>query len=723
MEFYLEGVHCAACVWLTEKLPELVDQVQLARLNLGTSIATVTITSKGSFAAVADQLQKMGYRVHPVKRGEKTDLLKKENRLLLIRLGTAGACAGNIMLLAVSLYGGASGLLAERFRWISFLLYLPVLLFSAVPFYRSAWSALTARTASIDIPVVFGILLGSAVSVINLATGHDEVYFDSLASLVFLLLSTRYLIRRIQQSAMQSSNLLSFLTPQRARRYSPVKGEFDSVPIDQIRPGDRLKILAGECIPVDGRVLMGTSSLNCALLSGESLPVRMTKGQIVFAGTMNLEAPLEIEVTQSGSKTRLGRILQSMEQILETRAPITLFTDRVSKIFVVAVLILSALTFLFLGFTQGGGSWHEGVSRALAIAIVTCPCTFALATPLVLSLTLGRLARAGIVVKGPDVLERLTQVDSVFLDKTGTLTRGIPTVMKWRFAQSAASEGTTDQVEIKAAVLALESQSAHPIARALCQSLRAEGITTQVPHVTDFRETLGKGVQGSVGGDQYQVGRSTEDSSRTKSAPRQGFEVLIQRNGKVVGEVRFGDELRPESAAALARLRTLGLELWILSGDHAASVRSVARALGICRKRCLSQMGPEEKNRVIRQHPRALMVGDGANDALALAGAHVSVAVHSGVEISLRAADIHLKTPGVQSIAALMVISRETLRVIRRNFAFSILYNGLAGAAALAGKIDPLFAAVLMPISALTVFLASMAGTRKMRSAFAELNS
>ena len=702
MEFYVEGVHCAACVWLTEKVSEIVDHVGFIRLNLGSSIATVRISDQGSFAAVAYELQKMGYRPHPVKQDEETDFQKRENRFFLIRLGVAGASAGNIMLMSVSLYGGMVGVMADRFRWTTFVLFLPVLLFSAVPFYKSAWSAIKAKEISIDIPVVFGILLGSLVSIVNLFVGDERVYFDSLSALVFLLLSTRYILKRTQQVALDSSRLLHFLAPSSVRKWNPDRNEYEQARIDQLSPGDRVQILPGECVPVDGLVLQGSSSLDCALLSGESQPEKAVSGDLVFAGTTNLDAPLEVKVTQSGSMTRVGRILSSMERLLTEKASITVFADRVSRYFVAAVAILAGLTFLW-GFH---GNWHEGLNRALAIAIVTCPCTFALITPLAFSMTLGKLARAGVLVKGPEVLEKLTRVTSVFLDKTGTLTFGAPQVVSWNVPE-----------ELSSPILALESYSTHPVAKALVKYLRPRVTGASpyaLPQITDVKETMGLGIRARIAGDWIELKRADE-------ATTQGTEISILKNDIRVGTAVLADQLRPESKRAVGLLRSLGLKAWILSGDHKAPVTEAARSVGIESENSFFESSPEKKSEIIREHSNSLMVGDGANDAMALAQADVGVAVHSGVEISLRAADVYLRSPGVQPVYELVLIARETLHVVRRNFGFSIVYNLIAGGFALAGRIDPLFAAILMPLSALTVFLSSVSGTSKMRRAFREL--
>ncbi|MGZ3709810.1 MAG: heavy metal translocating P-type ATPase, partial [Bdellovibrionota bacterium] len=601
------------------------------------------------------------------------------------------------------LYAGADGVLANRFRWLSFALFLPVLAFSAVPFYQSAWKAVKARQPSIDIPVVFGILLGSAASIVNLLGGSSQIYFDSLSTLVSLLLTTRYLLKRAQQSSFSASHLLNFLTPSVVRRISS-GGSSEEIPLDQVRAGDRLQILGGDYIPVDGVVLEGKGFVNAALLTGESTPAQISAGSVVFAGTINLEGLLEIQVTGSGARTRLGKILKSVEEGLFRKARILTYSDQVSRFFVIAAMVLSAAV-LAWGIA---GHWQEGLNRALALAIVTCPCAFALATPLAFSEVIGRFAKAGILIKGSEVIERLSQVREVFLDKTGTLTSGTPVVMNWDSKDDAQARQITD-----AAVLALESNSRHPVAKALVR--RLEGTVRAAPQLTHFVELLGHGVSGRVGADFYEVVRAATSSSDQTV-------VSVRKNGSEVAAVYLGDQLREDSTSAVKSLRRLELRTWILSRDLRGAVSAVAASVGIPGMSVASERTPEQKRDLVFRHPFSLMVGDGANDSIALAEAHVGIAVHSGAEVSLRAADIYLSTPGVAPVSRLITVSRETMRVIRRNFRISLLYNLIAGTAALLGKIDPLFAAVLMPVSSLSVIASSLLGTRKMRAVFKEMN-
>lgn len=718
MQFYLDGVHCAACVWLTEKVSDFVPGVQAVRLDLANSVATVKLDSTGSFGEVAHEFSRLGYRPHPVKQDNLNALKKRDERMMLVQLAIAGAVTGNIMLLAISLYSGLTGPLAEQFKWISFFLFLPIFFFSAIPFYRGAWGALRAKQVSIDIPIVLGILLGTVMSIANLITGSDHVYFDSLAALVFLLLASRYVLRRAQQNALNASNLIHFLTPSVARIRNE-KGQFQEISLNLLKVGDSVEVRAGECIPIDGMVTQGQSMLNCSLLTGESQLQKVAPGEIVFAGTVNQQAPLLISVTQSGTQTRLGKILHSMEEHLNRRAPIVAFADRVSKAFVTVVIILVGVVF-FGGLYLSGGNWHQALNPALALAIVTCPCAFALATPLAMSSSVARCAKNGILLKGGDILEKLSQVSTVFLDKTGTLTHGRFEVLNW----------TGETQETRHAVFALETQSNHPVAKAIVRYLEDQGTRPEIiPVVENFQETLGQGVSGKVAGHHYEIARlknsvnleGAQEETQTQSNTSQiETQIGVLCDGQLISKITLGDRIREDAEPGLNALSSLGLKLKILSGDSSLAVHSTAAQLGIPLSNTFAEKTPEQKSEIVVHEPHALMVGDGANDAVALASAYVGLAVHSGMEVSMRAADSYLFSPGVLPIHRLIIVSRETMKVIHRNFIFSLAYNIIGGIAAIIGQVDPLFAAILMPLSAFTVLISSMAGTARLRKVFIE---
>lgn len=702
MRFYLEGVHCAACVWLTEKLPKFAQGVTSLKLDLSSSVATVQLDSGGRFSSAARELARLGYRPHPVKHGESDELQKKENRRHLIQLGIAGMVSGNIMLLAVSLYAGANGTMAETFRWISFFLFLPVLFYCANPFYRSAWAALRKKQVSVDVPIVLGLLVGTTASIANLFRGAEHIYFDSISTLIFLLLATRYLLKKVTQHSLKASQVLHFMVPSKARRFNPDSSNWEEVRTDALMKGDLIRVLPGECFPVDGEVVQGESGVNLALLTGEVLPQAIRPGSRVNAGTWNQHAPLKVNVLAAGTGTRLGKILLAMEQGLDAKAPIVSQLDRVGQWFVTAALLLIGVGFL-LGLPHG---LHEAVNRAVAVAIIVCPCTFALATPLAFSLATGRAAKNGILIKGAEFIERLSHIDTVFFDKTGTLTFGELEVTNWTELEPGALR----------ALLALESHSPHPIARAILRHFQA---TSRLPKVEGYLERPGFGISGRVDGVLFELGSSPIGSaSNGKTEGLSGgviSRVSVLREGKLVGVVTLSDIIRPDSKQRIEELRRLGLKVHIISGDSSQTVSLVAQALEIAKSDSVSQATPEMKSLQIMASPKGLMVGDGANDAIALASAYASVAVQGGMEMSIRAAGAYSTKPGIGSIPALIIIARQTMRVIRRNLGFAVLYNVIGIAAALSGHLNPLFAAVLMPVSALTVFLSTIIGTKSLR--------
>lgn len=706
MRFYLEGVHCAACVWLTEKLPDFVSEVESLRLNLGDGVATVRLKKAGGFSGAAKELARLGYRPHPVRSDESDALRQRENRRHLVQLAIAAAATGNIMLLAIALYAGATARMAQMFSWVSFLLYLPVFFYSALPFYRSAWSALHHRQVSIDIPIVFGLWVGTAVSIYNLLVGSDQIYFDSLSALVFLLLSTRYLLRKVNERSLNARKWVYFLAPSKARREHSNGRVVEEIKTDLLKAGDVIQVFQGEAFPVDGEVISGESFVNRAVLSGESDPVAVAPGERVHAGTQNTQAPLRVRVVSSGAETRLGKLLTAMQDGLSRQAPIVAFVDRVGQVFVVAVLVFTALAFI----AGLGVGVHEAFNRALAAAIVVCPCTFALATPLAMSLAISRAARSGILVKGADIIERLSQVNVVFFDKTGTLTHGDLEVLSWSPLEPEATK----------ILIALEKRSAHPVAKAVQRHfIHSSGTQIEELPFVDYVETSGQGVNATLDGHRYELRRF-----RNECAGSFGGAILssiaLYRDGVLVGRLDVGDRVRSDAKSSIRQLKTQGLQVALLSGDSEAPASAVGRALEISAENIFAERTPEEKADKIRATARSLMVGDGANDAVALASAHASIAVQGGMEMSMQAAGVYSSKPGVSVVPDLITLSRETMKVIRRNLVFAVIYNIVGIGAAVTGHLDPLFAAVLMPLSALTVFLSTIAGTSALRRVFTE---
>lgn len=703
LDLYLEGVHCAACVWLVERLPRVLAGVVDARLDLRRSVARVTFDpAQVALSRVARTLDAFGYPCHPYRAERLHEHRRQEERKYLIRIGVAGALAGNVMLIAFALYGGMlSGISDEHrmlLRGFSLLLTLVAIAWPGATFFRGAVSALRARTVHMDLPVALALSVGTVWGALNTLRGTGEVYFESLSAVVFLLLIGRWVQIRQQRSASDAVELLSSLTPGRAR---VVEGAVvREVPVEALRAGQTVEIRAGDSVPADGVIREGKSHFDLSLLTGESEPRQLLPGDRAHAGTTSLDGRIELEVQSTGEETRVGRLMALVEECSRRQPPIVLLADRLARLFVRVVLLLAAATALLWLWLDPS----RAVEHAVALLIVTCPCALGLATPLAVVAGVGKAAARGILVKGGTTLERLSRSGLVILDKTGTVTRGETRLLSWQGDDS-----------LRGAVAALESQVSHPIARACVTAFEGERIALPVEGV----RYAGAGVEGTVDGRFLRVGSVAWVTGRgdrpadwaVREARRLSAAALTPIYVAADGEVRavagFGDPIQEDARFAIDRLRRMGWTIRLLSGDHQDVVAAVGERIGIDADLLEGGASPERKLEVVEQeslrHPVVVMVGDGVNDAAALSAAHVGVAVHGGAEASLAAADVYLSRPGLTPVVELLAGARRTVGVIRRNLAVSLLYNLVSGSLAIAGLIHPLTAAILMPLSSLTV--------------------
>lgn len=720
-ELVLEGITCVACVWLIEKLPSVLPGVIEARLSMRDSSVTVTWDSASlPLSTIARTLDCFGYRPHPPRGAGRTEMLRQEERRRLVHLGASFALMGNIMLLALALYAGMFGGIEEQFRtffrWISLLLGSVALAWPGGQFFRSAWTSLRLREPNLDVPISLALLAGWIAGAVNVVLNRGEIYFDSLSVLVFLLLVGRYLQFRQQRRVDQSVELLFALTPRTCRI---VRGEqVLEQPTEALVPGDVMEVPAGTLFGGDGVIESGSSSVDQALLTGESHPVPVGVGDRVCAGAQNLSATLRVRVDQVGEQTRVGQLMRLVEQGIRAKPPVVLFADRVGRWFVVLVSLAAVLT--FAGWAPLGLS--GAIDHAVALLIVTCPCVLGLATPLTIAVAIGRLARLGILVKSGSAMEVLAGRGRVLLDKTGTLTRGRMRVVEW--------VGPRD---LQPLVAEIERRVSHPIASALVEAFGATEMSAVIRRQVSRVETdPAGGVVATVAGEPVMIGSPSFAQARglTLSDALADFcdraqssgltAVLVVRQGVPVAALSVGDELRDDSRQSVAALRELGWQPVIVSGDAPAVVRRTADAVGIDPDAAFGGVTPEQKLQHVRSasaRGKVLMVGDGVNDAAALAAADVGIAVHGGAEASLSAADVYISIPGTAPIVALVRSARHTLRVIRRNLVISAGYNLIAGALAAAGLMSPLLAAIIMPVSSATVLtLAVSSITRATRS-------
>jgi Cu2+-exporting ATPase len=699
---YLEGVHCPSCVWLIERIPCAVPGMATAELDLGRNrVRVVWDSARARLSDIARFLDTLGYRPHPF-RGVRADAMRRaEDRALLTSIGVAGALATNTMLAALALYSGwftgMDAADARFFRIVSLLLALPSLVWPGRVFFRGAWSSIRARALHMDVPVALALGGAFARGMVNTLTDHGPVYFDGVAMLVFLLLVGRFLQQRAARAAADSAELLYSLAPANARVR---EGEgWREVPVEALLPGMEFEVRGGETVPADGRVIEGRGELDLSLLTGESRPVTAEPGTLVWAGTVNHGAAFVSRVECAGEDTRLGLILREVERSGARRAPVVRTADRLAGGFVAVVLGLAALTW----WLWRAHDPSAAVDHAIAMLIITCPCALALATPLAVTVAVGRAARSGVLVKGGDTLEALAVPGTIVLDKTGTLTEGRLSLVEWEGDDS-----------FRPLVLAVEAHCAHLVAHAFREAW-PEGV---VPEADEVHYEIGRGVEGVVNGRRVAVGAPAWVLARAErgafvATPGPHTPVWVAVDGEVVARAGFGDRVRPEAAATLARLRAQGWRLRLLSGDDPAVVDAVGALLGFAPGDRRGAASPEDKRlevEALARDGRVVMVGDGVNDAGAIAGATVGIGVSGGAEACLAAADVFLARPGIGALASLAEGARRTLGVIRIGLAISLVWNVAGAGLAMAGMVTPLVAAVGMPVSSLSVVLLAWRG-------------
>lgn len=706
VELYLEGVHCAACVWLVERVPLVLPGVVRAELDIRRSLAAIEWDpTSTTLPAIAQTLDTLGYHPHAFHGVKREALRRQEDRAALARIGVAGAIAINVMLAALAMYSGwlqdgMDATLERYFRWVSLALTVPALAGPGRVFFRSAIAALRTRTLHLDLPIAIALGAGFARGTINTLTDSGPVYFDGVTMLIFLLLIGRYLQLRGQRMAADASELLYSLTPNAA---TVVHGErLQEVPIAALTPGMTLHVRPGDTVPADGVVVEGASSIDSALLTGESRPEGVLPGSAVYAGTINVSAPLKVRVERSGEESRVARLLRQVEESARRRAPIVLLANRLAGWFVALALILAVTTFIIWSLREPA----TALDNAIALLIVTCPCALAMATPLAVTVAVGRAARRGLFIRGGDVIELLAKPGELVLDKTGTITEG-----KLSLISSDLPEWA------RPLVLSLERDSRHPVAEAF----RRAWSGVQVPNAVSVAYVVGGGIAGTVGGRQVVVGSPNFVAARAQARSHDPFvtvpdltPVHVAVDGVTVGYASFGDLVREDSGAAVDALRARGWHVRILSGDVASVVARVAHAVRLPPNAASGAVSPEAKLRQVEglraAGGRVVMVGDGVNDAAAIAAASVGIAVHGGAEASLATADVYLTRPGLTPLIELSDGAARTMRIIRRNILFSLTYNVVGVTLAITGAINPLIAAVMMPLSSITVLLGSWYG-------------
>ena len=684
----LPTAHCAACISAVERRLLSIEGVSDARVNLSLKRVNIEAAPEISAADMIGVLAGIGYEAHELDAGvlaaTETD---KRGRDLLMRLAVSGFALMNVMLLSVAVWSGAADATREMFHWISAMIALPTIAFSAQPFFRNAWSALSVRRLNMDVPISLAILLAAGLSLYETIQGGRSAYFDAALSLTFFLLAGRYLDYRTRAVARSAAEELAALEVPRALKL--VDGEEQSVPVADLKPGDMVRVRPGGRMPVDGVVSDGQSEIDRSLLTGETLPVFVGPQSVISAGEVNLTGPLTLRVTAAGADSSLHRMADLVAVAESSKNRYTSLADRAARIYAPGVHVLALAA--FSGWMVATGDIRLALNIAVSVLIITCPCALGLAVPAVTAAASGRLFKKGMLIKSATALERLAEVDTVVFDKTGTLTEGAPEPTNLS-GIDRATLGVT---------LALAGASSHPLAQALAAGAQANGATAA--QVTRLKEHPGYGIEGEWQGQKVRLGRAGWLGAKAGAQTA----TWLQIGDQAPVEFVFSDHLRAGAADAVALLQAQGKSVQLLSGDSAAAVEALADRLGI--EIWEAEVLPEEKAARIKAladgGARVLMVGDGLNDTAALAAAHVSISPATALEAARVASDIVLLGADLEPLGDTLTIAKKATRRIKENFGVAVLYNMIAVPIALAGLATPLAAALAMSASSITVSL------------------
>ena len=687
LDLLVTGARCAGCISKIEREVSGLPGVDTVRLNLSTGrLAVGLVNDHVDPARIISALERLGYPATPFDPGAAMAERDREGRRLILALAVAGFGAMNAMMFSVPIWAGLFGqelgpATRTMMMWMSGAVGAPCAIFAGMTFFRSAWRSLRAGRANMDVPISLGVILTLAISFSETILHGRDAYFDAAVSLLFLLLIGRWLDHKLRASARSAAGDLLALQAATALIIDPA-GRERSVPLGDVRPGDRLRVRPGDRIPVDATLEDGDALLDNSLLTGESAPERVGPGQLCRAGAVNTAGLLTLRATAASEDSSLAAIARLIEAGAQSRSRYVRLADRAAALYVPVVHLAALAT--FAGGWALGLDPREALIRAIALLIVTCPCALGLAVPAVQIVASARLFRKGVLVKSGAALERLAEVDHVVFDKTGVLTEGRPGLID-----------TSAAVIAMAAPLARASN--HPMSRAVA---RAAG---DGPVASDVVEHAGLGVEGLIDGRRARLGRAAFVGVSTLRSVETELWFGFEDGPKV--RLRFSDTLRPDAARAIAALRARGLTVEILSGDQASVVEAIARTVGVTTWR--AGLLPAEKAEAVDHLAalgrKVLMVGDGLNDAAALARAHAAIAPGSAIEASQNAADLVLTDDALMAVVDAIDVARSARRRALENFGFAGLYNVIAAPAAMLGLINPFVAALAMSGSSLVV--------------------
>ena len=713
--FPIEGMTCSACSTRVEKALRAVPGVIEANVNLAIERADVRgLAGITNLAALADAVSKAGYVARITTSGDiqagaedkhrarEQSQLRREFLLLMVSAAFAAP-------LLWQMAGMSIGQHWHLPAWLELLLATPVQFVIGARFYRSAWQAIRAKAGNMDVLVALGTSAAYGYSLYLLATlGFDaatgKLYFEASVIIITLVLLGKFLETRAKRGTTAAIRQLMELRPQTARVRQADGTELE-MPINEVRNGDLIVVRPGERIPADGLVVTGRSELDESLITGESLPVDKEPGSRVTGGAINGTGLLEIRTTAVGADSTLAKIIRLVENAQSGKAPVQRLVDQISAIFVPVVVLLAVITLVaWLAIT---GDFEHSLVSAVAVLVIACPCALGLATPTAIMTGTGAAARAGILIKDVEALEHAHRLDTIVFDKTGTLTVGQPALVAIHMVRGSEDE----LLQLAASV---QQGSEHPLARAIIEHASARGLVSS--RVTDFRSHTGRGVTGTVAGreimlgnlrllaeQQIQAGTAIEAAERMEKQAQTA--VFVADRDGVIGVLAIADQLRPEAIVAVATLRDMGVRTLMLSGDAELVAAEIGRQAGVDEARGAVQ--PEGKAEAIRQlHDAGRivgMIGDGINDAPALAAADVGIAMGTGTDIAMETAGVTLMRPDPRLVAAAIAISRATFRKIRQNLFWAFIYNLIGIPAAALGYLSPALAGAAMAMSSVSV--------------------
>jgi Cu2+-exporting ATPase len=704
IDLAVEGVSCAGCMSKIERGLSALPDVTLARVNL-TDRRVALEWKKGALDPThfIDRLAELGYKAYPFEPVRAEALEAEQASYLLRCLGVAAFAAMNVMMLSVPVWSGnVTDMIPEQrdfFHWLSALIALPAAAYSGQPFFRSAFRALRARSTNMDVPISIGIVLALAMSVVETIHHAEHAYFDAALMLITFLVGGRYLDQSMRRRTRAVAGNLAALKAETATKFIG-PDEICEVPIAAVQTGDIVLLRPGERSAVDGAVIEGQSKIDQSLITGETLPAKAGPGTAVYAGTLNLTGAMRVRVSAAAEGTLLSEISRLLENAVQARSRYVQLADRAARLYAPVVHAAAVLT--MLGWVAFGASWHDAIITAISVLIITCPCALGLAIPAVQTVASGAMFRSGVLLNSGDAIERLAAVGRVVFDKTGTLT--LP-----ELDVANAAEIPPDVFDL-AGRLALASH--HPVAAAVARAARAK---TPLPGV---EEAAGQGVHGFVDGLEVRLGRpSFCDADQLANDILCGdpeASVVAFRHGEVRHVFAVRQRLRPDAARAVTMLQQVGIGVEILSGDREPAVRHAAQSLGIHEWR--AGVTPADKiariEELKRQGVKVMMVGDGMNDAPALAAAHVSMSPVTATHLSQATADLVFLGDRLAPVVAAIGFSRKALRLMRQNLWLAAGYNLLAVPLAIAGLATPLVAAAAMSGSSLLVILNALRAHR-----------